>query len=150
MIKREKGRKERWRKKNLLTCVTPIEEMTTTLLTPAFTAASICLFCPCQSTSIGAPFSLPPFQVKVGLTPCLRSTLASMIFTKDLFWILGTAEVAMMTASAPANAAVRADSASSEVMSTTAVAAPLDAKSFRAFSERATATTSNDSGRARR
>ena len=122
----------------------------TTLFTPALTAASICLFCPIQSTSAGHPFSLPPFQVKVGLAPCLRRSLKSAIFTRDLFWILGTAEVAMMTASAPAKAETRAGSASSEVTSTTAVAAPLAAKVFRAFSDLATATASNDSGLARR
>ena len=129
--------------------MTPIEETITTRLTPAFTAASICLFWPSQSTSIGAPLSFPPFQVNVGLgaaAPFLLKILASAILTSDRFWILGTADVATMTASAPANAAASASSASSEVTSTAAVAAPFAAKPLRAPSALATATASKASG----
>ena len=58
--------------------------------------------------------------------------------------------MAMMTASAPEKAATSAASAPSAVTSTAAVAAPLAAKSLRAFSDLATATAEKASGRARR
>mmetsp|Transcript_20356 Transcript_20356/g.35118 ORF Transcript_20356/g.35118 Transcript_20356/m.35118 type:complete len:233 (-) Transcript_20356:197-895(-) len=76
----------------------------TTWDTPAALAASIWFFWPIQSTSSGVP---PGAKLKVGRPGFWQNSLANRILIIEKNWILGTADVQITTASAPANASAR-------------------------------------------
>ena len=92
--------------RKLSICVPPMEDTSTTFSTPALAAASICAFCPSQSTASGEP---PSGKKNCGRRFSMNgSSLETSASAIEASRGLGTAEVRITSASRPAHRSARA------------------------------------------